>query len=43
MFVIPQKGRSVPDPVRGDLLPEKGRNVEKTPTGTVGKLPATSK
>ncbi|MBJ9599714.1 DUF2635 domain-containing protein [Citrobacter werkmanii] len=29
MFVIPQKGRSVPDPVRGDLLPEKGRNVEK--------------
>lgn len=28
MFLIPVKGRSVPDPARGDLLPEKGRNVE---------------
>lgn len=27
MFVIPKKGRSVPDPLRGDLLPERGRNV----------------
>ncbi|ELY2745827.1 DUF2635 domain-containing protein [Cronobacter sakazakii] len=29
MFVIPVKGRKVPDPRRGDFLPEKGRNVEK--------------
>lgn len=29
MFVVPQKGRSVPDPARGDLLPENGRNVPK--------------
>ena len=29
MFVIPEKGRSVPDPAHGDLLPESGRNVEK--------------
>ncbi|ELQ6225031.1 MULTISPECIES: DUF2635 domain-containing protein [Cronobacter] len=29
MFVIPVKGRKVPDPLRGDVLPEKGRNVEK--------------
>lgn len=28
MFVKPIKGRSVPDPARGDVLPEKGRNVE---------------
>ena len=27
MFVIPVKGREVPDPLRGDLLPETGRNV----------------
>ncbi|EMC5994255.1 DUF2635 domain-containing protein, partial [Salmonella enterica] len=26
MFVKPAKGRSVPDPARGDLLPEGGRN-----------------
>ncbi|WP_366543573.1 DUF2635 domain-containing protein, partial [Salmonella enterica] len=25
MFVKPVKGRSVPDPARGDLLPEGGR------------------
>ncbi|EEK8087434.1 DUF2635 domain-containing protein, partial [Salmonella enterica subsp. enterica serovar Javiana] len=25
MFVKPAKGRSVPDPARGDLLPEGGR------------------
>ncbi|QBH98413.1 DUF2635 domain-containing protein [Limnobaculum zhutongyuii] len=31
MHVIPVKGRSVPDPALGDLLPEKGRNV--TPNG----------
>ena len=30
MFVIPVKGRSVPDPAHGDLLPEKGRNVESS-------------
>lgn len=30
MFVIPAKGRSVPDPLRGDVLPERGRNVTKT-------------
>lgn len=28
MFVKPIKGRSVPDPARGDVLPLKGRNVE---------------
>lgn len=27
MFVKPKSGRSVPDPARGDLLPEEGRNV----------------
>lgn len=27
MFVIPKEKRSVPDPLRGDLLPETGRNV----------------
>ncbi|HCR5541936.1 TPA: DUF2635 domain-containing protein, partial [Shigella flexneri] len=25
MFVKPLKGRSVPDPARGDLLPSEGR------------------
>ena len=25
MFVKPVKGQSVPDPARGDVLPEKGR------------------
>lgn len=30
MFVKPQKGRSVPDPARGDLLPVEGRNVEES-------------
>ncbi|MBW9428674.1 DUF2635 domain-containing protein [Enterobacter kobei] len=29
MFVKPVAGRSVPDPARGDLLPEGGRNVEE--------------
>lgn len=29
MFVKPLKGRSVPDPARGDLLPSGGRNVEE--------------
>ncbi|MFE4110360.1 DUF2635 domain-containing protein [Kosakonia sp. YIM B13611] len=29
MFVKPVAGRSVPDPARGDLLPEAGRNVEE--------------
>lgn len=29
MFVKPAKGRSVPDPARGDLLPSEGRNVEE--------------
>ncbi|AMO47620.1 DUF2635 domain-containing protein [Kosakonia sp. ML.JS2a] len=29
MFVKPVTGRSVPDPARGDLLPEEGRNVEE--------------
>ena len=28
MFIIPVSGRSVPDPVAGDLLPEYGRDVE---------------
>lgn len=28
MFVKPKNGRSVHDPVRGDLLPLEGRNVE---------------
>jgi hypothetical protein len=30
MHVKPVKGRSVPDPARGDLLPESGRNVEES-------------
>ncbi|EAN1851982.1 DUF2635 domain-containing protein, partial [Salmonella enterica] len=29
MFVKPVKGRSVPDPAHGDLLPEEGRNVDE--------------
>ncbi|HGY9136033.1 TPA: DUF2635 domain-containing protein [Escherichia coli] len=29
MFVKPLKGRSVPAPARGDLLPSDGRNVEE--------------
>ena len=31
MYLKPAKGRSVPDPARGDLLPESGRNVEPSP------------
>lgn len=27
MYVIPLAGRHVPDPVKGDVLPEHGRNV----------------
>ncbi|HBP8874077.1 TPA: DUF2635 domain-containing protein [Escherichia coli] len=30
MFLKPVNGRSVPDPARGDMLPEAGRNVEPT-------------
>ena len=30
MFVKPQKGWSVHDPARGDLLPAEGRNVEES-------------
>lgn len=30
MQIRPKRGRSVPDPVRGDLLPSEGRNVEKS-------------
>ena len=30
MFVIPVKGRVVPDPARGDALPPEGREVEPT-------------
>ena len=29
MFVKPVKGRSVPDPARGDLLPAEGPNVDE--------------
>ena len=29
MFVKPVKGRSVPDPARGDLLPAEGLNVDE--------------
>lgn len=29
MFVKPLDGRSVPDPDRGDLLPEEGREVSQ--------------
>uniref|UniRef100_UPI0035C6BA69 DUF2635 domain-containing protein n=1 Tax=Serratia quinivorans TaxID=137545 RepID=UPI0035C6BA69 len=28
MYLIPNKGRSIPDPDRGDFLPAEGRNVE---------------
>lgn len=31
MKLKPLKGRSVPDPARGDLLPADGRNVEPSP------------
>lgn len=30
MLIKPKRGRSVPDPARGDLLPEEGRNVEES-------------
>jgi hypothetical protein len=30
MLVKPNDGRSVPDPARGDLLPDAGRNVEES-------------
>jgi hypothetical protein len=30
IFVTPAPGRSVPDPDRGDLLPEDGRKVPQT-------------
>jgi hypothetical protein len=30
MQLRPKRGRSVPDPVRGDLLPSEGRNVEES-------------
>ncbi|AUX72489.1 DUF2635 domain-containing protein [Erwinia pyrifoliae] len=30
MLIKPKRGRSVPDPVRGDLLPSEGRNVEES-------------
>ena len=30
MHIKPKRGRSVPDPVRGDLLPSEGRNVEES-------------
>ncbi len=30
MLIKPKRGRSVPDPVRGDLLPEDGRNVDES-------------
>lgn len=30
MFVKPAEGRSVPDPNRGDILPEEGREVAET-------------
>ncbi len=30
MQIKPKRGRSVPDPVRGDLLPSEGRNVEES-------------
>lgn len=28
MYLIPKKGLSVPDPARGDVLPESGRQVK---------------
>ena len=30
MYIQPIPGRNVPDPVRGDLLPSEGREVELT-------------
>lgn len=30
MQIKPKRGRSVPDPTRGDLLPSEGRNVEES-------------
>jgi len=29
MFVIPKAGSQISDPAKGDLLPEKGREVPK--------------
>jgi len=28
IYVVPAVGRAVPDPVQGDLLPKKGREVD---------------
>lgn len=30
MYVVPLEGRSVPDPLRGDLLPISGREVDQS-------------
>jgi len=30
MQIRPKRGRSVPDPARGDLLPAEGRSVEES-------------
>lgn len=30
VFVVPQPGRTVPDPERGDLLPAAGRSVPRS-------------
>lgn len=30
MYLKPTQGTQVPDPVRGDVLPPEGRNVEPT-------------
>lgn len=30
MFVVPQEGRAVHDPLRGDLLPAAGREVDSS-------------
>lgn len=30
MYVVPSGGRSVPDPLRGDLLPASGREVDQS-------------
>lgn len=31
IYVVPQEGRAVPDPARGDLVPAEGRMVVRDP------------
>lgn len=35
IYVVPQEGRSVPDPARGDLVPAEGRPRPHTQTAAI--------